>query len=205
MLKLGVMGGTFDPLHWAHLVMAEEARTVFALDKVLFIPAGQPPHKVGYRISDAEHRYAMALLGTATHPDFEVSRIELDNEGLSYSVDTLRRLKQLYGADTEIYFVVGADEALSITSWHEAENLPGLARFLVAPRPGCDILELETLLPARFADAMDILPMSPANISATALRAKVASGESIRYLVPDSVEAYIRKHALYVLDSTEEI
>jgi nicotinate-nucleotide adenylyltransferase len=197
MLRLGIMGGTFDPLHWAHLIVAEEARIRFELDKVLFIPAGQPPHKVAYEMSSPEHRYAMTLLGTAINPAFEVSRIELDREGPSYSVDTIRMLKESYGPAVEVYFIMGADEALDILSWHDAESLPGLVKFIVAPRPGCDMAELAARLPARFYGAMLPLPMSPVDISATDLRARTASGKSIRYLVPDEVEAYIRKHKLY--------
>jgi len=202
MVRLGVMGGTFDPLHWAHLVVAEEARIRFELEKVLFIPAGQPSHKTNYRVSDPEHRYAMVLLGTAANPAFEVSRIEIERPGPSYSVDTIRRLKELYGPDAEIRFILGADEALDIPNWHEAESLPGLVRFIAAPRPGFDLAELKTRLPARFYSAIEFLPMAPMGISGTEIRARVASGRSIRYLVPASVEAYIRKHGLYVEGNT---
>ena len=197
-IRLGVLGGTFDPLHWAHLMMAEEARVRFDLNKVLFVPAGQPPHKTDYRVSDPEHRYAMTLLATAYNTAFEVSRMEIELEGPSYSVDTIRRLKEAYGPDTGIYFIMGADEALDILQWHEANSLPELARFVVASRPGFDLAELKTRLPAPFYAAIDFLPMAPIDISATEVRARVASGKSIRYLVPDSVEAYIRKHRLYV-------
>ncbi|HUV05575.1 MAG TPA: nicotinate-nucleotide adenylyltransferase [Armatimonadota bacterium] len=198
MLRLGLMGGTFDPLHWAHLVMAEEARIRFELEKVLFVPASQPPHKAGRQVSDAEHRYAMALLGTAANPAFEVSRMEIERPGPSYSVDTVRRLREAYAPDVEIRFILGADEALDIPNWHEAESLPGLVRFIAAPRPGFDLAELKARLPARFYSAIEFLPMTPMDISGTEIRARVASGRSIRYLVPDSVEAYIRKHRLYV-------
>ena len=197
MLHLGIIGGTFDPLHWAHLVMAEEARMRFSLDKVLFIPAGQPPHKSDHPVSDAEHRYAMTLLGTASNPAFEVSRIEIEREGPSYSVDTIRRLKEIYGSDTQIFFIIGSDEALNIQSWHEAESLPSMARFIVAPRPGFDVCELKLKLPERFYAAMDLLPVMPMDISATELRARVSAGKTIKYLVPDEVESYIRKHRLY--------
>lgn len=197
MLRLGVMGGTFDPPHLAHLVMAEEARARFELEKVLFIPAGQPPHKVDYPMSGPEDRHAMVLLGTATNPAFEASRIELDREGPSYSVDTIRQLKEIHGADTAIYFILGADEALDILSWHEADSLPDLARFVVAPRPGFDLGELKARLPERFYAVLDFLPVVPMDISSTDIRAKVASGKSIKYLVPYGVEAYIRKHKLY--------
>ena len=201
MLRLGIMGGTFDPLHWVHLIMAEEARTRFDLERVLFIPAGQPPHKADYRVSSAEDRYAMVLLGIASNPAFEGSRMEIEREGPSYSVDTLARLRDECGQDAGIYFIVGADEALYLPRWHEADRLPDLARFLVAPRPGFDLGELKTKLPARLYDAIDFLPMTPVDISATDIRARVADGRTIKYLVPDAVEAYIRKHKLYIEDA----
>ena len=201
MVRLGILGGTFDPLHWAHLLMAEEARTRFDLEKVIFIPAGDPPHK-DYEVSDAEDRYAMALLGTASNPAFEVSRIELDRQGPSYSAHTLRELRDIYGPDAGIHFMVGADEALDLPNWHDAESLSGLARFLVVPRPGFDLGELKTRLPSRFYEALDFLPMSPIDISATDIRARMASGRSISYLVPKDVEAYIRKRGLYLEGKT---
>lgn len=197
MVRLGVLGGTFDPLHWAHLLMAEEARTRFDLEQVLFIPAGQPPHK-DYEASDPEDRYAMVLLGTASNPAFEVSRMEIDRQGPSYSADTLRELRHIYGQDAGIHFILGADEALDLPNWHEAESLPELARFLVVPRPGFDLGEFKTRLPSRFYDALDFLPMTPMDISATDIRSRVASGRSISYLVPRNVEAYIRKRGLYL-------
>lgn len=199
---LGVMGGTFDPIHWAHLVMAEESKRRFELDKVLFIPAGEPPHKATYPVTSAEHRYAMTLLATAENPAFEVSRIEIERNGPSYSVDTIRQLKIEYGPDTGIYFIAGADEALDILTWHEAESLPELARFIVAPRPGFRLADLQERLPERFRAAMVELSMPPIDISSTELRARVAEGKSITYLVPDAVEAYIRKHKLYAHGKT---
>lgn len=202
MLRLGVMGGTFDPLHWAHLVMAEESRMAFGLNKVLFIPAGQPPHKMCYHVSDAEHRYAMTILGTVSNPAFEASRIELDREGPSYSVDTIRQLKDLFGSDTELYFILGADEAADLPKWHEADTLPTLARFVVAPRHGLDVPEIKSMLPQHFLEAMGFLPMMPIDISATEIRSRVASGKSIKYLVPDDVEQYIRKNRLYSKGNT---
>lgn len=195
---LGVLGGTFDPLHWAHLVIAEEARARFGLDKVLFVPAGQPPHKADYTVSDPEHRYAMALLGTSTNPAFQVSRIEIERAGPSYSVDTVRQLREMHAPDVEIHLIIGADEALDIPNWHEAESLLNMVRLIVAPRPGSDLAELKSRLPSRFYTAMQFLPMLPIDISGTELRARIASGKSVRYLVPDSVEVYIRKHGLYL-------
>jgi nicotinate-nucleotide adenylyltransferase len=191
------MGGTFDPLHWAHLVAAETARVQFRLDRVLFIPAGEPPHKSDSPISDVEDRYAMTLLGTADNPHFEVSRMEIDRQGPSYSVDTIRALKGSYSPDVEVYFIMGADEALDLGNWHEAEALPSLAHFLAAPRPGFHLSDLRTRLPECFQDAVELLPMSPVDLSSTKLRAKATAGESIKYLVPENVESYIRKHGLY--------
>ena len=202
MLRLGIMGGTFDPPHWAHLRMAEEARTRFDLEKVLFVPSGQPPHKPDYVISSPEDRYAMVLLAASANPAFEVSRMEIEREGPSYTLDTLRRLKEIYDPDAGMYFIIGADEAFDLPRWHEAEKLPDLARFLVAPRPGFDLAELKQRLPARFYDAIDFLPMTPTDISATEIRSRIASGRSIKYLVPDCVEAYIRKHRLYLGDNS---
>lgn len=203
MTRLGVMGGTFDPLHWAHLLAAETARVRFGLERVLFVPAGQPPHKSDAIVTDPEDRYAMALLGTAGNPYFEVSRIELDREGPSYSVHTIRELKEFHGPETEIYFIMGADEALDLGSWYESDALPELARFLAAPRPGFHLSDLRTRLPEPFQEVVELLPMSPVELSSTKLRARVAAGESIRYLVPENVEVYIRKRGLYVQGNAE--
>jgi len=198
MSRIGIMGGTFDPLHWAHLIIAEESREKFNLGKGIFIPAGQPPHKSTYPVSDAEHRYARTLLGTASNPYFEASRLEIERSGPSYSVDTIREIKGIYGQKTEIYFIVGADEILEIESWHEADRLPELTRFIVAPRPGFDLTALEQHLPPKFLKSIEILPIAPVDISATNLRARIATGKTIRYLVPEEVERYIRKHGLYL-------
>lgn len=198
--RLGVMGGTFDPVHYAHLVMAEEARSRFGLDRVLFIPAGQPPHKQDYQVSHAEHRYAMVLLSTGSNPFFDVSRVEIEREGPSYSVDTVRYLKDTYGPDTQIYFILGADEALDLPNWHEAKVLATMVQFVTAPRPGFDIAELRTRLPANFYSKIEFLPITPMDISSTEIRARVKMGRSIRYLVTTEVEAYICKHRLYFED-----
>jgi len=196
--RLGIMGGTFDPLHTAHLITAEHARESFKLDRVLFVPSGQPPHKEGFPLSSAEDRYAMALLGTADNPSFEVSRIELDRPGPSYSIDTIRQIRGTYGLDASIYFIVGADEALSLPDWHDADSLPGLARFIAVPRPGFDLDKLKSTLPGRLMAAIDMLDMLPMDISATEIRERLVAGRSIRYLTPSTVAAYIIKHGLYL-------
>lgn len=198
--RIGIMGGTFDPLHVAHLIAAEEARVGFALDRVIFIPAGRPPHKAGDPTTDPEHRYAMTLLATVENPYFEVSRMEIERQGPSYSVDTIRALRSALGPGVEIHFIAGADEILEIESWHEAEALPSLARFIALPRPGFDLLQLEQRLPDRFLASIDVLPMREIDVSATEIRRRAAAGQSIRYLVPDSVEAYVRKNKLYDME-----
>lgn len=197
MLRLGVMGGTFDPIHLAHLIAAEEARAQLSLDEVLFIPAGRPPHKTSYSVSDAEHRYAMALLATASNPAFRVSRMEIERTGPSYTVDTIGQIRGMCGSDTEIYFIMGADEALDLSTWYEAERLPQLAHFLVVPRPGFDMSDLRARVPECFHTALTELRMPLIDISATEVRARAASGRSLTYLVPAPVEAYIRKYGLY--------
>jgi nicotinate-nucleotide adenylyltransferase len=198
--RFGIMGGTFDPPHIAHLVAAEEARVAFSLDRVIFIPAGQPPHKEDCPTSDVEHRYAMVLLATAENPHFDVSRLEIERGGPSYSVDTIRELRDRLGPRAVIYFIAGADEILSIESWHEADALPELARFIAVPRPGFDLSLLENALPPRFIASIDVLSMREINISATEIRRRVSNSESIIDLVPRSVEAYIRENGLYILE-----
>lgn len=194
--RIGIMGGTFDPLHMAHLIAAEEAMNAFDLERVIFMPAGDPPHRAEDPVSDAEHRYAMALIGTAVNARFEVSRLEIERPGPSYSVDTIRALRGILGPEVEVYFIAGADEILEIESWHESEALPELARFIAVPRPGFDLRELEHL-PPKFRASIDMLRMREVNISATDIRQRVAAGKSIRYLVPEGVEACIRKNGLY--------
>lgn len=195
--RIGIMGGTFDPPHIAHLVAAEEARAAFGLDRVIFMPAGQPPHKPDHPVSQTEHRYAMTLLATAENPRFEVSRLEIERPGPSYSVDTIRALRGKLGTQVEIYFIAGADEILDIESWHEADSLPGLARFIAVPRPDFDLSRMKKHLRPVFLSSIDVLSTREMAVSATEIRRRAADGESIRYLVPASVEAYIRKYGLY--------
>lgn len=200
--RIGVMGGTFDPLHMAHIAAAEEARLRFGLDRVIFVPAGRPPHKADRPVSDPEHRYQMTRLGTAGYTQFEVSRTEIDRPGPSYSVDTIRALREEFGPEAEIYFIAGADEILDIESWHESDALPELARFVALPRQGFDLGQLESRLPARFLASIDMLPIREMHVSATDVRQRVAEGRPISHLVPSGVEEYIHKHGLYLEPQT---
>lgn len=198
MRAIGIMGGTFDPVHYGHLIIAEEARIRFDLERVIFVPAGQPAHKKDYEVSAAEHRYAMALLATASNPHFDCSRIEIDRPGPSYAVDTLAALRELYGPDTRLHFITGADAILEILTWHEPERLRSMCKFIAATRPGYDLDMLRTRLPAEFLDQIEYLEAPGVHISSTEIRFRVRRGLPISYLVPEPVEEYLKKHALYL-------
>jgi nicotinate-nucleotide adenylyltransferase len=195
--RLGIMGGTFDPIHYGHLTIAEEARRHFALDAVLFIPAGAPPHKPRWR-TDAEQRYLMAVLATADHPQFFVSRMEIDRPGRSYTVDTLQALHTEY-PHTALYFILGADSALEFHLWRAPQEILSLATVVAATRPGFPLEQLTAL-----AEQIAILPTPGLEISSTALRARAQKGQILRYLTPPAVAEYIQKMGLYRNDCAEE-
>ncbi|NLM68435.1 MAG: nicotinate-nucleotide adenylyltransferase [Firmicutes bacterium] len=197
-LKVAVMGGTFDPVHYGHLVTAEAVRGEFGINHVLFVPSGRPPHKKLQQVSDAEHRYLMTVFATLTNPYFEVSRVDIDREGKSYTIDTLRALRQQYGDDTELYFITGADAIAEIMSWKSAEELLCLSEFVAATRPG---YQLDARLEQWFAEhgkKLHTLQVPAMAISSTDIRNRVKAGKSIRYLVPEAVEHYIHKNRLYL-------
>lgn len=195
--RIGIMGGTFDPIHLAHLFAAEEARFKFNLDKVIFVPCGVPAHKKPYEVTPAEHRYAMVLLATANNPYFEVSRIEIDREGPSYAIDTVMAFRQIYGEDACIYFITGADAVLEILTWKETDKLIRLCKFIAVTRPGYDLSRISEVLGEEYASAIEILQIPGMDISSTAIRQRVRNGEPIRYLVPEMVYHYIMQHKLY--------
>lgn len=197
-MRLGIMGGTFDPIHFGHLVTAEEALVQFNLDKVIFMPTGQPAAKERQRVTSSEDRYLMTVLATAANPDFDVSRMEVDRPGLTYTVDTLRALRDLHGPATELFFITGADAVWEIVTWKDAEQIAGLATFIAATRPGYDLGGALALYEAA-ATAFKIQYMEvPAlAISSTDLRRRIAERRPIRYLTPEPVATYISKHQLY--------
>lgn len=200
-MRLGIMGGTFDPVHYGHLVTAEGARYTFGLDEVLFVPAGKPPHKQNAQVSDPEHRYMMTVLATLTNPYFEVSRLEIDRGGVSYTVDTLRTLREQYGPEAELFFITGADAILDITTWKDSDQCLALAHFVAATRPGFSLDHLPESTRqwlARYKDRFHILRVPAMAISSTEIRERVREGCSIRYLVPEPVEHYIRRQGLYL-------
>jgi nicotinate-nucleotide adenylyltransferase len=191
--RLGVMGGTFDPIHYGHLVTAEEALHQFELDEVVFVPTGLPWMKEHEIVSPAEDRYLMTVIATASNPRFSVSRVEVEREGPTYTIDTLRAIKDLSGAD--LFFVTGADAVLEIFQWKDRGKLFDLAHFIAATRPGYDIAALEEQAAAN--EGITAMSIPALAISSTDIRARVARGRPIRYLVPEGVASYVGKAGLY--------
>ena len=195
--RIGIMGGTFDPIHYGHLRAADEAHIAFGLSEVIFVPTGQPPHKAGERVSSAEDRYMMTVLATVDCPYFSVSRIEIDKTGKSYTIDTLRRLKAMPEySDTEFYFITGLDAVMDIVSWKNPEEIMSLCKFVAVSRYGYTHKRMEEL-PEDLRTAIISLEIPLLAISSTGLRERVRLDRSIRFLVPPSVEHYIRKKSLY--------
>ncbi|HEU4754776.1 MAG TPA: nicotinate-nucleotide adenylyltransferase [Armatimonadota bacterium] len=200
---IGLMGGTLDPVHYGHLLIAEQAREQYDLERVVWLPAGDPPHKEGEQRATQEHRYAMAVLATASNPHFYVSRLELEREGPSYTIYTLEHFQREYPG-AELFFITGADTALDLLTWHRHAEVVRACRFLAAPRPGFDLSRLGEVLPPEYVSRILPLRAPVVDISSTEIRARVRQGESIRYLVPEAVEAYIHKHGLYTGQHSNE-
>lgn len=200
--RIGVLGGTFDPIHCGHLVIAEDARTYLHLEKVLFVPAYQPPHKPKDSYSPFEHRVRMIDLAITGNPRFVLSLIEADRPGPSYTVDTLRDLQAELGPDVELYFIIGMDSLANILTWHKPAELPKLCRIVVAERAGyqVDLAALEEALPG-LRDSLELIDTPELSISSTDLQQRVQRGLSIRYQVPPAVEEYIYEHKLYLDDN----
>jgi len=194
------MGGTFDPIHYGHLVAAEAARVDFGLDKVVFVPSGRPPHKMGKPITSGWDRYVMTMLAVSDNPYFDVSDIEIKREGLSFAIDTVRQFKSTLPAGSEIFFITGADACLEIFSWKDSRQLLSECRFIAATRPGISGShlneEISRLYPG-FSDRFFVLEVPALAISSTDIRARVEQGRSIRYLLPESVRQYIKRRGLY--------
>ncbi len=191
------MGGTFDPIHYGHLVTAEEVRMRFGLDEVIFVPAGRPPPPKANPVTLAEHRFLMVVLATASNPYFRADRLEIDRNGPSYTVDTLEALRHSLGENVRLSFITGADAILEILTWRNPDRLLQLARFVAATRPGFNLEELRGKLTTRQLANIDFVQVPGLEISSTAIRERVAAGLPIRYLTPPSTEAYIKKYRLY--------
>lgn len=223
-MRIGIMGGTFDPIHLGHLRAAEEIYWAFGMDRIIFVPAARPPHKEEAVVASALHRYEMVSLATVFTPYFTVSPIELQREGKSYSVETVREFQKAAGPDTRLYFVVGVDAFLEMSAWREVEELLCLARVVVTARPGWRLDEVENLLTPeqrrllgeptfRYLkvgeiDAAEVEKRSvprqvllvevvSLDIASREIRHLVEEGRSIRHLVPDTVAAYMAKNRLY--------
>ena len=197
--KVAIMGGTFDPIHYGHLVTAEAVMHEYQIDQVLFIPSGQPPHKTDTQVTSAEHRYIMTLLATETNPRFFSSRIEIDRKGYTYTIDTIRELKELYPS-TEIYFITGADAFSKILTWKNPEMLLSSCHFVAATRPGYSRAKAAPQIEAvmdRHGDTLHYLEVPALSISSSEIRTRVYEGRPIKYLLPEAVENYIYKHGLY--------
>lgn len=197
--SLGIIGGTFDPIHYGHLTAAECARDEFQLERVIFMPAYIPPHKCADKISDPRDRLTMVEKATANNPAFTVSTLEMDRKGCSYTVDTIDYFLQTYPA-TRLYFIMGVDSLILINTWKDYNRLVGLCQFIVVTRPGFELNRNDE----NFADVSDVLwdnmhllPMPGNVVSSSEIRSRVLSGKTIKYLVPPDVEEYIGNRGLY--------
>lgn len=198
--RVGIIGGTFDPIHNGHLILAEYSRLHFHLDEVLFIPAGNPPHKDGDGISPGRHRYNMTLLAISTNPHFRLSAMELEERDTTYTIHTIKRLQAKY-PEVDFYFILGSDSFFDIHNWGSYKELVTLCDFIVLKRPDRDMdKELEIKVEKfnkSYNSSFHVLEAPLIEISSTDIRARVREGLSIKYLVPEGVESYIEKTGLY--------
>lgn len=192
MPRLGVMGGTFDPIHHGHLVAASEVAASFDLDEVVFVPTGQPWQKTDREVSAAEDRYLMTVIATAADRRFSVSRVDVDRSGPTYTLDTLRDLSTAYQGVGEFYFITGADALAQLLTWHRVDELYALAHFVGVTRPGHSLSD-----PGLPPGDVSLVEIPALAISSTDIRQRVAKGRPIDYLVPEGVARYITKRRLY--------
>lgn len=198
-MRVGVLGGTFDPIHIGHLIAAEEARHALRLEKVLFAPAGHPPHKHPDEVSPVLHRVRMVELAIATNPAFGLSRADLDRPGRSYTFELVELLREQLGPGVEMFFIIGMDSLLELPTWRNPQRVVAASRLAVLTRPPyglVDVASLEAKIPG-ISERVDIVRMPGIDVAATDLRERVARGLPIRYQVPEAVERYILEHGLY--------
>lgn len=198
-MDIGVLGGTFDPIHSGHLIIAEEARLKLRLARVLFVPTGQPWLKTGRTISAAAHRVEMMKLAIATNPHFEISTVDVDRPGPSYSVETIAILQRQMGAEAKIFFLVGWDSLAELPQWKEPDRLIQLCKLVAVTRSGFSRPDLKALEPSvpGVTQSVGWLDIAPVDIGSSDIRKRVAQGLSIHGLVPEGVESYIKEHELY--------
>lgn len=202
--KVGIMGGTFDPIHLGHLVVANEVLNMYKLDEIIFIPAGIPPHKIGIGASSWD-RYLMVTMATLSNAKFKVSDIEINNPGKSYTLNTLRELTKLY-KDTEFYFITGTDAVIDLPNWHEPEKVLSLCKFIAVSRPGIskDTVEKKIIeIKNKFNGDIELLQVPMLQISSTDIRDRFKKGISAKYMLPESVEQYIIKNKLYLENNND--
>lgn len=192
--RIGVMGGTFDPIHHGHLVAASEVADHFDLEEVVFVPTGEPWQKAGKQVSHSEDRYLMTVIATASNPRFHVSRVDIDRAGRTYTIDTLTDLHEQY-PDADLFFITGADALGSIMSWHHWDKMFELAEFVGVTRPGYELRE--DMLPLEHQERVHLIEIPAMAISSTDCRRRAAEGRPVWYLVPDGVVQYIAKNDLY--------
>ena len=193
--RIAVMGGTFNPIHYAHLISAEQVRSGLGYDKILFIPSARPPHKVADAdIIEPEHRYQMVLLAIEKNPHFEVSRIELERAGPSYTIETLKVLKKSYGETAELAWIIGADSLIEYKVWKDFNEVLERCIMIATTRPNYDL----NRVPLEIRKRVTAFSITGVDISATVIRERVRKSLSIRYLVPEGVQAYIERHQLYL-------
>lgn len=199
-MKIGIMGGTFDPIHMGHLILGEYARENLNLDKVVFIPTGANPFKTDLGTSSSAHRVDMVKLAIESNPYFTVSTIEVERDGISYTIDTIKSLKDKYKED-QLYFIIGSDLVFQIERWKDFQELFKLCKFALFNRPGKEVKEIENKLKelnSKYKISFERINSPLIDISSTAIRDRVKRGQSIKYLVPPEVEEYIIKHNLYM-------
>jgi len=206
--RIAIMGGTFDPIHYGHLVTAEAVRHEYNVERVIFIPTGQPAHKMDYAVTHSEHRYLMTVLATVANPFFDVARMEIDRDGATYTIDTIKALRQLCGTHTKIYFITGADAIQQILTWKDADELLKLCSFVAVTRPGYNtaLLREQVLrIKHKYETRLHFLEVPALAISSSDIRARIGKGKPVTYLLPEQVERYITKTGLYRDDTDKHL
>jgi nicotinate-nucleotide adenylyltransferase len=207
MKAVAIFGGTFNPIHFGHLLAAEEIRNKFNLDKIIFVPTNLPPHKNPSDLISARQRWLMAHLATVSNPCFDVSAFEIDNGGKSYTVDTLRHFRKIFSENVKLYFIIGADMLVEIATWKNIDEILKLCRLIVVPRPGYDVEKIfnqyflgsnNELIAADLMENVMVEEVAMLDISSTTIRQKVREWKSIKYLVPEAVEQFIHNQQLYL-------
>ena len=189
-MRIGILGGTFNPIHIGHLILAEEAHFKLKLDKLVFVPAFVPPHKSSSEVINSKDRLEMVRLAIEDNPVFEVSTFEIDAKKKSYSIDTLKEFRAVYGEDAELCFITGSDSLKDLFSWKNINDIFKISKFIVANRPGYPIKDIPK--------EVDTVVITPIEVSSEDIRKRLTEGRSIRYLVPEKVREYIEDHKLYL-------